>query len=54
MNLPFDGYKSYIGAAVMAAGAFLNALGYAELGAALTQFGTAVLGLGLAHKLAKQ
>ena len=49
-----DGYKSYIGAALMAAGAALDALGYVELGVALRNFGTAVLGLGLAHKLAKQ
>ncbi len=49
-----DGYKTYIGAALMAAGVFLAQVGYVELGDAMRQFGMAVSVVGVGHKLAKQ
>lgn len=48
-----DGYKSYIGGAFMAVGAFLVAIGEAELGGIMNTFGTALLGVGIAHKIDK-
>lgn len=48
-----NGYKSYIGAAIVAISAGLNYLGMTELGDAFQTFGFAILGAGVAHKVAK-
>ena len=48
-----DGYKSYIGAAIMAASAALSYLGYGDLAESAKVFGFALLGAGVAHKVDK-
>lgn len=49
----FNGKKTYIGAALIAAAAVLNYLGYSELGDVLIQLGVALGLFGMAHKIAK-
>lgn len=49
-----DGYKTYIGGALIATGVFLVQIGYPELGEAVRQFGEAISVVGIGHKLAKQ
>lgn len=48
-----NGYKTYLGAALIGLGAVLTALGYADIGEPLTRFGEALSIGGLGHKLAK-
>lgn len=48
-----NGYKTYIGGAFIALGAFLKAIGNPELGDPLITLGEAVSVVGLGHKLAK-
>jgi predicted phage tail protein len=47
-NLPFNGWKSIVGAAMIAASVFLPGLS-----GALMPLGISLLGIGLAHKLEK-
>jgi len=48
-----SGYKTWIGAGIMAAGAFLNFIGYAELAEAFKTFAFGVLAVGIGHKVEK-
>lgn len=48
------GWKTWVGAAVAAIGAFLAALGYDELSKAIIAFGGAIIAIGLGHKLEKR
>ena len=52
---PLDGRKSYIGGAMMAAAVFIRAVmpQYSGLADVLEKLGMALLGVGIAHKLAK-
>ena len=48
------GWKSKVGAGLMALGPFLSLFGLdPEIGNTVTEVGTAILGVGLAHKVAK-
>jgi hypothetical protein len=49
-----NGYKTYIGGALIAIGAFLKTIGQQEYGEAFVMFGEAVAVVGLGHKLAKK
>lgn len=51
--IPLGGWKTKIGAALLVVGAGLKALGMVELGEAVHQVGIAIMGLGIAHKVAK-
>lgn len=48
-----DGYKTIIGACIMAASAALTYLGYAELGQAFETFAFGVLTVGIGGKIVK-
>jgi len=48
-----NGYKTLIGAGIMAVSAGLNYAGYTELGEAAKQFGFAVLAVGIGGKIEK-
>ena len=51
---PLNGKKSYLGAAMMAAAVFIRAVfpAYSGLADMLEKLGLALLGVGIAHKLA--
>ena len=49
-----DGYKTWIGAGIMAVAAALTYLGYAELGKAFETFAFGVLTVGVAGKIQKR
>lgn len=48
-----NGYKTYLGAILIGAGAALSAAGYAEIGEPVTRIGEALAIGGIGHKLAK-
>lgn len=48
-----DGYKTYIGAAMVAASAVLDFLGYADLAEQVLRLGEALGILGIGHKMVK-
>ena len=50
---PVNGYKSYIGATILALGQVSTMLGRPDIGGALEVLGQLVLTIGISHKFAK-
>ena len=48
------GYKTYLGAALIGAGAIIEVLGYPELGAAIKNFGLMLMGIGIGAKIERK
>lgn len=48
-----SGWKTKLGAALIAASGAAAALGYIEVGALLLKIGTAIAAIGIAHKIEK-
>lgn len=47
------GWKTWVGAGIVAAGAFVTALGYPDVGKAIVALGAALGLVGVAHKIEK-